>query len=334
MPQFRVLFVDDDPDFVLIVSKILEDQYEVVTAQNGLDALSRVERIEPDIVLADVMMPVMNGWEFVERLRQIPELKQTPVIFLSALSQRHEIKSGYESGANMYLVKPIDPDRLLRMLKMQLDEKGGYPRPKTHSIDELKKMETTEPARSAAEKRPPSEKETASAGTSSETKTQEEAEVVPRILIVDDDRDFLRLLSMHLERDYEVYTADDGLEAMDEALKWQPDIFVLDWMLPKVSGYQMVEILRRSRNFQKAPIIFISAKSSPKERQMVERLGVKKFLPKPFTPEKLSEAIRETVESPDFELNPHHPPWERKQRTSPKSQSAKQKAPGDIEWEG
>ena len=249
MSQFRLLVVDDDPDTQLILSKILELEYEVVLADNGLDALGKIKNCEPDLVLADVAMPVMNGWEFVERLRTLPEYKTMPVVFLSAMAQKENIKEGYERGADLYLIKPVDPDRLLRMIRMKLEERNAVPAAKTYTLEQLNKPAAAQPAAS-----PPAAQEAPS------------NKVVPRILIVDDDEDMRKVMQLELERWFEVITAEDGLAAMDKALHWWPDLFVIDWMLPKVSGYQMVEILRRTAEFQQSPIVFVSAKKLP-ERQ-------------------------------------------------------------------
>lgn len=112
--KWRILLVDDEPDVRLIVRTTLQDKYEIVEAHDGLDALEKVERYEPDFIIMDVMMPLMDGFEACLAIRRTPAFKDIPVMFLSALGKKDDIKKGYSSGANLYLTKPFDPPRLLK----------------------------------------------------------------------------------------------------------------------------------------------------------------------------------------------------------------------------
>ena len=330
MSQYRMMVVEDDPDTQIILKKVLESEYEVITAENGLDALGKLERVEPDIILTDIMMPIMNGWDFVERLRRIPQFKQTTVIFLSALGQRQEIKAGYDSGANLFLTKPIDPERLMRMISMVTQERDQPPGRKIYSFEQLTAILSAPSA-------PPEPCAATDASTAAEVQY-----LPPRILLVDDDRDLIRLLDLTLKQEYEIVTAEDGLVAMDQALKWKPDIFVIDWMMPKVSGPQIVDILHRTHDFKDAPIIFISARSNRKDRILVERLGVFEFLAKPFKPEELVDVIKRAIADPNFRVRIERPRLEEFNRRnkgdkSGKGSTKKTSSENDeqgIDWKG
>ncbi|MBN1515869.1 response regulator [Candidatus Sumerlaeota bacterium] len=313
MAKLRIMVVDDDPDSQLILSKILQPHYDVHLADNGLDALEKLESLDPDIVLADVAMPVMNGWEFVERLRKQPQFQKIPVVFLSAMVQKNHIKTGYDSGADLYLTKPIEPDRLLRMLEMQVRERNLVPKEALNATVDSGKYVIDED-----EPEPPTE--------------PLEPMHRARVLIVDDDQDLAMIMKMELSRFYEVVVSHDGLSAMDTALKWKPDIFVIDWMMPKVSGYQMVEILRRTQNFHHSPIIFISAKSSPRDKMMVERLDVAAYLPKPFLPSDLTMVIDKEINKPGFQINPNRPPLPDELRTG-RQENAEEPGNDSVKWQ-
>ena len=281
MNPLRIMIVEDDDAVRELLETVLQVDYEVLAAHNGLMGLNKLERVEPDIVICDVAMPVMNGWEFVQRLRQKAAFKNTLVIFLSAISGKENIKAGYEYGADLYLTKPIVPDRFLRMLDLQIKDRGMEPRPKKNSMEELTQSFALQ-----------------------ESRQRSAVEGRPRVLVVDDDKDALVLMRMTLEQHYEVVTARDGLEAIDMALQWQPDVFIIDWMMPKINGVKLAQILRRSDDFKNLAIIFVSARDSEQDRKTVKDLNISDYIGKPFTPSKLTRTVDTVVSSSDFVYNP------------------------------
>ncbi len=114
----RVLIVDDVPANVRLLQALLEAEYfEVHTAMNGPEALDVVQRVRPDIVLLDVMMPGMDGFEVCRRIKANPLTRQLPVILITALDQPEDRNKGFQAGADDYLVKPIDEMTLLTRLR-------------------------------------------------------------------------------------------------------------------------------------------------------------------------------------------------------------------------
>jgi CheY-like chemotaxis protein len=111
--------------------------YEVVEAHDGLDALEKLERAEPDFIVLDVMMPLMDGFETCRAIRNNANFRDIPILFLSARRSTQAIKEGYGAGANLYLTKPFEPDRLVRNVEQFLREYGAKPRPKRYSIEAL-----------------------------------------------------------------------------------------------------------------------------------------------------------------------------------------------------
>lgn len=113
----RILVVDDDQTIVRLLILNLElEGHEVAVASNGREALEQVEAFRPDLVLCDVMMPVMNGIEVVSRIRRNAATKDLPVIMLSAKAQEMDIRSGKVAGANDYVTKPFDPMELVALV--------------------------------------------------------------------------------------------------------------------------------------------------------------------------------------------------------------------------
>lgn len=115
-----VLVVDDDPDILEALSEILEAEgFEVRRARNGKEALERLNPDPPDLILLDLMMPVMDGWEFAQRMRQIEgPASRVPLIVLSA-DRNVGAKAG-EIGARGYLAKPFELNDLLEMVRHSL----------------------------------------------------------------------------------------------------------------------------------------------------------------------------------------------------------------------
>ncbi len=115
-----VLVVDDMPDNLSLISSLLLDRYHVRVTTSGEKALSLIEQHTPDLVLLDVIMPGMDGYEVCNRIRNNPRSQDVPVLFLSAQNEVDDERSGLAFGANDYLRKPVAPPILLARLETQL----------------------------------------------------------------------------------------------------------------------------------------------------------------------------------------------------------------------
>nr|WP_242593275.1 response regulator [Corallococcus exiguus] len=115
-----VLVVDDDPDILEALSEILEAEgFEIRRARNGKEALERLEPDPPHLILLDLMMPVMDGWEFAQRMRQKPAFAGIPIIVLSA--DRNVGSKAKDIGAMGHLAKPFELNDLLSMVRQSLN---------------------------------------------------------------------------------------------------------------------------------------------------------------------------------------------------------------------
>ncbi|MEP6790657.1 MAG: response regulator, partial [Ramlibacter sp.] len=118
----RILVVDDTPDNLYLMSALLEDSYEVTTASCGADALAIAgSDTPPALILLDIMMPVMDGYEVIRRLRQNPATAGIPVIFLTAMTSTDEEQFGLDLGAVDYITKPISPPVVLARVQSHLE---------------------------------------------------------------------------------------------------------------------------------------------------------------------------------------------------------------------
>jgi len=121
----RILVADDDPSILRLLQLNFElEGYEVHTASDGEEALAKARASSPDIVVLDVMMPGMDGWEVCRRMKEDETMREVPVILLTALGQESERRRGLAVGASEYVMKPFDPDQLVQMVKRTLPGAG------------------------------------------------------------------------------------------------------------------------------------------------------------------------------------------------------------------
>lgn len=117
MPK-KILVVDDERQIVKLVEVNLRKAgYDVVCAYDGVEALEKVQTERPDMIVLDVMMPRMNGFDVLKKLQSNPETEQIPVIMLTAKAQDADIFAGWQSGVSSYLTKPFNPRELLTFVQ-------------------------------------------------------------------------------------------------------------------------------------------------------------------------------------------------------------------------
>ncbi|HBH84226.1 MAG TPA: hypothetical protein DDY34_10520 [Bacteroidales bacterium] len=130
-----ILLVDDNPRNLQVLGKLLqEEKYKIEFAVNGESTLEWLKNRQFDLILLDLNMPGMNGFEVCKRIRSDKEMYEIPIIFLSAESERESILKGFEVGAQDYVTKPFDSRELLARVKTQLDLKS-----KTEKLEKINK---------------------------------------------------------------------------------------------------------------------------------------------------------------------------------------------------
>jgi DNA-binding response OmpR family regulator len=282
-------------------------------------------------------------------------------MFLSAYGSRESISKTYEVGGNLFVPKPIEPERLLKNVDLFFEQCKPPLRTKKHSIYHIHLTEgrerapgggiaTTAPLRHPAtpperrileESKPTSPPESnhlfkhpplaprpnkpavppRQSGLSAQMDgptvhvparptphahpeggsiPMPQAAVRPRVLVVEDDPDLAQLADLALSEYFEVVRAKDGIEGLEYALKYQPDVICLDIMMPKMNGYQLCQQIRSQPTFAQTPIIVMTAKTNSRDQEYSERVGADVFLPKPFDMEKLIQVCRQFTNRPDF----------------------------------
>jgi CheY-like chemotaxis protein len=110
----RILVVDDDEMVLIALNELLKPEgYEVHTVLSGKEALEQIDQNDYDLLVLDIIMPEMDGYELCKRIRQRENCRETPIVFLTAKSREEDRVAGLEAGANLFLSKPISPEKLL-----------------------------------------------------------------------------------------------------------------------------------------------------------------------------------------------------------------------------
>lgn len=114
----KILVVDDDPYILMSLEFLMKKNgYDVMVARNGTEALDIVEKQLPHLVLLDIMMPDVDGYEICKHIKASKKLKDAKVVFMSAKSKEADIKKGYDLGASLYITKPFSTREMMKQIK-------------------------------------------------------------------------------------------------------------------------------------------------------------------------------------------------------------------------
>ena len=124
--KHRILLVDDEPSIVKMVGKRLEvEGFEVVIAMDGQEGLNKAQTVRPDLIVLDLMLPKLNGYEVCTMLKQDPRYQKIPIVLFTAKAQEKDEKIGMECGANAYVRKPFRAQELLDKIRSLIAGLGG-----------------------------------------------------------------------------------------------------------------------------------------------------------------------------------------------------------------
>ncbi len=118
----RILLVDDSVTSTMVGQMVLRhESYDVTTAHNGAEGMKKATADRPDLILLDISMPIMNGFQMLRELRQTDEAKSIPVIMVSSCGEIDDMEEAYKLGCNDYITKPVDPEELISKVESWLD---------------------------------------------------------------------------------------------------------------------------------------------------------------------------------------------------------------------
>lgn len=134
----KILVAEDERKILNLLQLYLEkNNYQVITAQNGIEALEKIKKFDPDLLVLDIVMPEMNGHEVCKKVRKDKKYKDIPIIYLSSLTEKQSIVSSLELGGDDYLTKPFDPNELIARINAILRRITGRQVTSEKQIEEL-----------------------------------------------------------------------------------------------------------------------------------------------------------------------------------------------------
>ncbi|BDM83531.1 response regulator [Acaryochloris marina] len=249
-----ILMVDDEPKNLALLTDVLEQEgYEIWQADSGAEALRVAGMVLPDLILLDINMPDMQGYDVCQQLKANAKTKLIPVIFVSALDETWDKVKAFSVGGSDYITKPFNTLEVIVRIENQLEIRQIQ--------DQMLKADQ--------------------APTDSPQPTPSSAKAV--ILMVDDEPKNLALLTDVLEHDgYEIWQADSGSEALRVAGMVLPDLILLDINMPDMQGYDVCQQLKANAKTKLIPVIFVSALDETWDKVKAFSVGGSDYINKPI----------------------------------------------------
>jgi two-component system, cell cycle response regulator len=265
----RVLVVDDILSNVkLLEAKLTTEYFEVVTAYSGLEALARMDETAPDIVLLDVMMPGMDGFEVCRRIKSNPKSAHVPVVMVTALDQPADRVAGLEAGADDFLTKPVDDAALFARVRSLVRLKM--------MTDELRMREATGQ----------------SMGLLDPAASLVDNNIAGRILIIEDRPESVAWFTMALEPLHSVSSVDTFEEALVRVRGGDYDLIVVSLGMRGFDGLRLCSQLRSLPEGRNVPILVVVSDSDRRKLTQALEMGVNDYLTRPVDKNELVARVR------------------------------------------
>jgi len=275
----KILIIEDEQALVdLLVTKLKKEDYDVDFSYDGESGFEKIAVFKPDLILLDIVMPKMDGYEVLQKLKE--EGNKIPVVVISNSGQPVEIEKTIKLGAADHLIKTeFNPDDVLEMVQ------------KFFGVDTEKAKTETSVEASKAE---------LSADIDLQLLENPDAQKLGiTVLLVEDDTFLREICTKKLAKDgYKVYSAVDGEQAIANVEKIDPDIVLLDIILPALDGFQILSFIRASKKetLKKVPVIMLSNLGQEDDIKKAMDMGANDYLVKAhFTTEEIAAKIREVL---------------------------------------
>jgi len=248
----RILYLDDMNFNLIAFKKALEAHYEIFLAESTNKMYKILEKIIPDMIVLDVNMPDMDGYENIKKLKADPRYKEIPVIFLTCSSDKQSVVKGLSLGAAAYVVKPFNPIKLIETINIQFMPKEAV-------------------------------------------KSADKNDYNPSILVVDDMSSMLRTIHHALHNNYNVFLLSKSDVVIDFLLNNRPDIILLDYLMPGLSGFELIPKIRALPGYKDIPIIIITTEGTVKNVSDAISRGATDFIVKPFEMNELNFKVEKHI---------------------------------------
>jgi two-component system cell cycle response regulator len=265
----RVLVVDDILSNVkLLEARLTSEYFEVVTAFSGAEALEKIEACDPDIILLDVMMPGMDGFECCRRIKANPKTAHIPVVMVTALDQPSDRVAGLDAGADDFLTKPVDDAALFARVRSLVRLKM--------MTDELRMRETTGQGM----------------GLIDPAMTFSESGIAGRILMIEDRADSAAWFAAALKKDNDVSCVDTFEEALVRVRGGDFDLIIVSLGMRGFDGLRLCSQLRSLPEGRHVPILVVVSDGDKRKLHQALEMGVNDYLTRPVDTNELVARVR------------------------------------------
>jgi len=249
----KIIYVDDVQYSRFTLKRKLGEYYEIYTIESTKKLFEVTEKIQPDLIILDINMPEMDGYETIVKLKNNDRLMNIPVIFISSRDDKESVMKGLSLGAADYFIKPFDTIKLIESIEKQLNP-GSENKVK---IDE----------------------------------DEEEKKEMANILIIDDITSMLRTIHYSLHNKYNVTLLSKSELVIEYLQQNDTDLILLDLLMPVINGFELIPMIRALPKYAIVPIIIITTEGRPEIREQAANIGVNDFIVKPFTQNELNDKV-------------------------------------------
>jgi two-component system, cell cycle response regulator len=283
--QKKILIVDDEPlNLKLLQAHLVQSKYEVHCARSGSEALEKAAQVSPDLILLDVMMPGMDGYEVTRKLKEDPQSRDIPIILITALGGQDDKLKGLEAGADEFLNKPVQKIELLARIRSLILYK------------QLREQFTLR-----------SQVETLLQYPSAGWDSGERSSAPQRVLVVEDDPNEAKLVSRHLKgMPLEIEMVASGEEALRLLEEKEMDLVLLDILLPGMDGFEVCRRLKARDRTRPTQVLLMTCFSDLECKTKGFESGADDLLAKPINGYELEIRLNTLLKKKTYLDKLHH----------------------------
>lgn len=282
----RLLMVDDNESAIIQIISILSPEgYKVDVARGGREAIDYIMNTIPDGIILDLMMPEIDGFEVLDKIKSRKETKYIPVLILTAkdLSKDDLTRLSANNIHQVIYKGSVDKEDLLFKIRIMLQ---SFPK-------EIKNENTQKNVETLAAT--PAIKKSTMSVLSDINKRLKPKRGLLDILVIEDNKDNMVTINAILKNKYNVIEASDGESGLIQAIENLPDIILLDMSLPKIDGVEVVRILKKTKATRGIPVIALTARAMKEDRDTFMDAGCDDYISKPIDHELILKKIEEWI---------------------------------------
>lgn len=277
--KHKILIVDDDRlNVKLLSTAFCPEQFETFTAYGGEEALEKVVKESPDLILLDIKMPDLDGIEVTRRLKHNPDTKHIPIILVTGLDEKESKSKGLKAGADEFLRKPVSRVEIQTRVRSLLDLKNYREQLTSRLESKPFLLETVQHQTSC-----------------------HQIGCLPTVVVVEPNEQEAQLIQAYLEQQslhIEVY--GNGRQALDRFKKGNVDLILLDILLPDIKGFEVCSFLKESEELKNVQVLIVTSLQDIESKIQFIELGIDNLLSKPIDERELKARVKALLEKKVF----------------------------------